>query len=237
MAKVTVEGKFPRRIGDYVLYSLEDQIIIRAKSGFTSEALKTSPKYAKSRNNASEFGRISTSCKALRLALRDYLPKKNNLLVVNSLTKKMRALLVFDTESDSGDRTLARALKTTEAQKELKGYHFNPEIVTSLDYTIINNQLKFITDTIVIPDGTTSVGCTLLALAFDFETFASALCESAIDFYDVAALPDFISLEVPKIDTTNGVLFTLLVLAFYFKTEGGYVPLEDDRSNVVMILA
>jgi len=76
MAKVTVEGKFPKRIDDYVLYKLGDQIIIRANSGFTSKALKTSPKYALSRQNASEFGRVSATCKQLRLALSGFLPKK-----------------------------------------------------------------------------------------------------------------------------------------------------------------
>ena len=99
MAKVTVEGKYPKRIGNYVLYPLNDEVIMKAKSGFTSKALKTSPKYALSRQNASEFGRVSSTCKELRLALKDYLPKKNNLLVVNNLTKKMRQLLGVDTGS------------------------------------------------------------------------------------------------------------------------------------------
>jgi len=49
MAKVTTDGKFLRRIGDFVLYQLQGAIVIRAKSGFTSKALKTSPKYTLSR--------------------------------------------------------------------------------------------------------------------------------------------------------------------------------------------
>jgi hypothetical protein len=236
MAKVTVEGKFPKRIDDFVLYKLEDQIIMRAKSGFTSKALKTSPKYALSRQNASEFGRVSSTCKELRLALKDYLPKKNNLLVVNTLTKKMRQLLVFDTVSVRGERTLAKALATIEAQNELKGYHFNPEIITSLDYTYTNNQLQFITDGIEIPDGATNVSCTVLALDFNFETKTNSLCESDKHFYNLTTLPDFITLEVPKMELTDGVMFTILVLAFYKEMDGCYVPLEDDRSKVVVIL-
>ena len=59
MAKITsYEGKLPKRIEDYVIYPLNGAIIIRAKSGFTSKALKNSPKYALSRQNASEFGRV-----------------------------------------------------------------------------------------------------------------------------------------------------------------------------------
>lgn len=30
MAKITVDGPFPKRIDDYVLYKLDDQIIMRA---------------------------------------------------------------------------------------------------------------------------------------------------------------------------------------------------------------
>lgn len=88
MAKVIIDGKFPKRIDNLVLYKLDNQVIIREISGFTSVNLLTSPKYLLSRQNASEFGRVSSTCKQLRLVLKDYLPKKNNLLVVNSLTKK-----------------------------------------------------------------------------------------------------------------------------------------------------
>jgi hypothetical protein len=209
---------------------------MKAKSGFTSKALKTSPKYALSRQNASEFGRVSSTCKELRLALKDYLPKKNNLLVVNNLTKKMRQLLVFDTASVRGERTLAKALATIEAQNQLKGYHFNPEMAISLDCTITNNQLQFITDGIVLPDGATSVSCTVLSLAFNFETKTNSLCESDKYFYNLITLPNSITLEVPKMELTDGILFAILVLAFYKELDDGYVPLEDDRSKVVLIV-
>lgn len=236
MAKVTVEGKFPKRIDDYVLYKLGDQIIIRANSGFTSKALKTSPKYALSRQNASEFGRVSATCKQLRLALSGFLPKKNNLAVVNTLTKKMRQVLVFDTLAVRGERTLAKAMTTIEAQNQLRGYHFNPETEISLDYSIANHQLQFITDRITFPDGATSVGCIVLTLDFNFDTCESSLSEGNNYFYNCARLPDSITIEMPKTEVSNGVLFTILVLDFFKEMDGGYLPLENDRSKVVMIL-
>lgn len=236
MAKVTVEGKFPKRIDDYVLYKLEDQIIMRAKSGFTTKALKTSPKYALSRQNASEFGRVSSTCKALRLALMDYLPKKNNLLLVNALTKKMRQLLVFDTTSERGERTLAKAMNTDEAQNHLKGYSFNPEVLNSLDYTIFNNQLQLTTDGVKVAEGATSACFKVVVLEFDFDTKASALCESENYFFNTTTLPQKVTLDLPTMEFLGGVLFTILVIAFYRQEDGGYVPLEDDRSKVVLIV-
>ena len=236
MAKVTATGKYPKQIDDFVLYELNNQIIMRAKSGFTSKELKTSPKYALSRQNASEFGRVSATCKQLRLALSGYLPKKNNLAVVNALTKKMRQLLVYDAVSARGERTLAKALATTEAQQELKGYHFNPEATVALHYTIANDQLQLTTQEIEVPKGATSVSCTVLALDFDFETTASTLCEGEKHFFSKNTLPKCIELGIPTIKQTKGVLITILLAEFYIQDTGGYVPVADDRSKVVVVV-
>jgi hypothetical protein len=236
MAKITVEGKFPKRIDDYVLYKLDDQIIMRAKSGFTSKALKSSPKYALSRQNASEFGRVSATCKQLRLALCGFLPKKNNLAVVNALTKKMRQVLVFDATAVRGERTLAKAMATIEAENQLKGYQFNTEMNSSLAYVIVNSQVQFTTNGIVFPVGATSVGCTILVLDFNFETCESMLCESKKYFYNSLRLPDSIFIEMPKMEVINGKLFTILVLDYYKENDGGYLPIEDDRNTMVMVL-
>ena len=236
MAKVTTDGKFPRRIGDFVLYPLQGAIVIRAKSGFTSKALKTSPKYALSRQNASEFGRVSATCKAIRVALQLYLPKKNNLAVVNSLTKKMRQLLVYDAESVRGERTLAKAMTTELAQKELKGYHFNPDAVVALSYQMDDEQLQLVTSGLCFPDGATSVCFTVLSFAFDFDTKESSIVSSAPSFFSAVTLADSLVLAVPSLEGYSGTLFTILVVSFYSVLDGGYVPLEDDRSNMVVIL-
>lgn len=234
MAKVTVEGKFPKRIGNYVLYPLGADVVMRENSGFTSEALKTSPKYDLSRRNASEFGRLSSTCKELRLALKHYLPKKNNLLVVNALNKKMRQLLVFDITTVRGERTLANAMATAEGRSQLKGYHFNPVVNGALTTTFNADKLQVSTSEISFPDGATSVGFTVVSLAFD--TKASSLSECKKHFFNATTLPDLIELEVPKMEHTNGVLFTILVVEFYIQEDGGYVPLVDDGSKVVMIV-
>ena len=67
MAKITsFEGKIPKHIGNYVVYRLDDQLIVRANSGFTSKGLKQKAKYALCLQNASEFGLLSRTCKAIR---------------------------------------------------------------------------------------------------------------------------------------------------------------------------
>ena len=236
MAKVTVEGKFPRRIDDFVLYKLNNQVIIRAVSGFTSDTMKTSPKYELSRQNASEFGRVSATCKQLRLALQTVLPKKNNLAVVNSLTKKMRQVLAFDNTAARGERTLARALATEKARQQLFGYHFNPDGAIGLDFVLQNGIVKTRTASHMFPEGANSVCYSVVAVAFDFETKASSFIECEKQFYNKATLPNTVALVVPKFESCAGVLFTILVVRYYVQSDDGYVPTDDDTTTVVVIL-
>lgn len=236
MAKVTVEGKFPRRIDDFVLYKLNNQVIIRAVSGFTSDTMKTSPKYELSRQNASEFGRVSATCKQLRLALQTVLPKKNNLAVVNSLTKKMRQVLVFDELAARGKRTLDRAIATEKGRQQLHGYHFNPDGAIALDFVLQNGIVQMRTASLVFPEGANSVCFSLVALAFDFETKASSFLESEKQFFNKTTLPTSVALDVPELESCAGVWFTILVERYYVQNDEGYVPVEDDRSTVVVIV-
>lgn len=236
MAKVTVEGKFPKRIDDFVLYKLNDQVIMRAVSGFTSAAMKASPKYELSRQNASEFGRVSATCKQLRLALQTVLPKKNNLAVVNSLTRKMRQVLVFDDLAARGERTLARAIATEKGRQQLHGYHFNPDGGIALDFVLQNGIVQTSTSTLTFPDDANSVCFSLVALAFDFETKACSFLESEKQFFNKATLPNRVALVVPNLESFAGVLFTILVVRYYVQSDDGYVPTDDDTTTVVVIL-
>lgn len=236
MAKVTVEGKFPKRIDGFVLYKLNKHVIIRAVSGFTSDGLKTLPKYELSRQNASEFGRVSATCKQLRLALQTVLPKKNNLAVVNSLTKKMRQVLAFDDVAARGERTLACALTTEKGRQQLFRYHFNPDGAVALDFVLQNGILQTRTASLVFPEGANSVCYTVVALGFDFETKASSFLESEKQFFSKATLPNSVALDVTELESYAGVLFTILVVRYYVQNDDAYVPVEDDTSTMVVIV-
>lgn len=236
MARVTVEGKFPKRIDDFVLYKLNDQVIMRAVSGFTSAAIKTSPKYELSRQNASEFGRVSATCKQLRLALQTVLHKKNNLAVVNCLTKKMRQVLVFDDLAARGERTLARAIATEKGRQQLHGYHFNPDGAIALDFVLQNGIVQMNTASLTFPDDANSVCFSLVALAFDFEAKASSSLESEKQFFNKPTMPNKVDLDVPNLETCAGVLFTILVVRYYVQNDDAYIPVEDDRSTVIVIV-
>jgi hypothetical protein len=236
MAKIETEGEFPKRVGNYLIYNLNGQTIIRTKSGFTTHELKHSPKYEQSRHNATEFGHVVTTCKHLRWALQSCLPKANNQLVTNTLTKKMRQLLTYDTTSAKGQRHLAVALSHKAVRSELKNYHFNPATQLQLQYTLNPNQLSLVTNTLIFPEGANVVGCRVLVLDFNFTTTVSQLEATDWFLYTTAALPKKVVLPLPKIAPNQGVVFTILEMQFYTYQDGSYVPLVDDSSKVVLVV-
>lgn len=236
MAKITAfEGKVPKRIGNHVVYPLDGDLVVRANSGFTTKALETDPKYALSRKNASEFGRVSSLCKGVRMALQDLLPKKNNLAVVNAFTKKMREVMTYDAVASRGERHLAQALHHEAARGLLQGYNFNPTSSIDLHSRLEGNQLAVSTDTIVVPEGANCVGFRAAVLAFDFETGASQFVTGHWLLYDSTGLQDQIVLDFPEVEPQGGVVFRLLEVQFYVAEEGSYVPGWEEQKMVLVV--
>ncbi|WP_130733884.1 hypothetical protein [Flavobacterium sp. J27] len=235
MAKIEVEGTFSRRIGNYVIYELNGQMIIRAISGFTTTALQKGKKYEKCRQNAHEFGKLSSQCKAIRVALTGILPKSNNLEIVNAFTKKMRALLPFDTVSEKGKRLLAQAIQTPEAKEALQYYHFNPMSQLDLEpVTIQNGTLSFSTTALIFPMLFNCIGVKTHFLFFDFETNESWLHSSTISFFKKAKIPKIVSISLPDPPKEgSGTLFTLIEIAFFKYNKIAFLPLESDSSKIV----
>lgn len=237
MAILTTEGDFSKRVGDYVLYRLYDKVVVRTLSGFTTEELLNAPHYSKCRDNASEFGRLSAQCKQLRLALQELLPRKNNLAIVNTLTKKMREVMACDTTSGVGQRNLATALTTKSGKQLLQGYAFNPEANLNFLYAITGNSLHLKTTPLKFPQGAQRVGLRTHTLAFDFTMGDYQLQSGTCALYSPKGLKTSLGLPIPTMETSRGVLFTLLEAQFFTYTQGCYLPMQDDRSKGVIIVA
>ncbi len=236
MAKITqYEGRLPKRIGDSVVYPLHGELIVRAKSGFTTKALKTSTKYAQSRHNAQEFGRVSRLCKALRLALKGILPRQHNLAVVNSLTKQMRALLVYDGVSGLGERTLAAAFAQVEAHQALEGYAFNPMTTLEVDATLIDMHVSGAVKAVPYTENATHLGWRVHALAFDFAAPAHQLASGEWEYTALAAPDWMFELQRPTLPESTGVVMTVLEVALYAQAKDGFAPCADGSKMVVVV--
>ena len=247
MAKISGDGKLPKRIGEYIVYQLEGENIIRRKSGFTSKKINDDAKYVNSRNNASEFGKISALCKKMRLVLKEILPKKNNLAVCNSLVKKMRHLLVFDVKSARGLRNLSRAFENDEARLALVGYNFNPDcefdnflehvlVYKNSDYTI-NFDSFFISKSVKFPDGANYFGLRAHSLGFDFVAGEGVLHSPGWAFFANDSKIEGFSLKVDPVKFSDIVNFVLLEAQFFVLDGGSYVAVADDSSKSVQVIA
>ena len=234
MAIIKTPGNYPKRIGEYVIYTSGGQTIIRSISGFTTKDLKNSAKYKKCRENANEFGKLSAMCKTIRVALQPILPKNNNLALVNSFTKKMREVMTCDTISAKGMRMLQLGLTTTAGKALLENYHFNPEIKYALPVTL-TTTVDLNTEAIKFPAYSQYIGACLHTLNSDWETNTHKLTTAEKIVYKKDQVPATISLPLPE-QQQKGTVFTILELEFYKKIKGNLVPMKNDSSKVVMIL-
>lgn len=233
MAKIKVySGRIPKRIlKGFVMYESHGVLIIREKSGFTKEALLHSAKYENCRKSSSEFGRVSKACKGIRLALEGILPKKNNLLVVNSLTKFMYSLLTYDTIHVRGERILATALDHEEGKRLFKEYSFNPLASIHLPLKVVNGQLEV--GECEVPPNVSWLGIRLHVLAYDWETFTGTLYSGG--WYFEQQLTQGALYHFPKVAAENTNLVFMVEVLFFNEKEGAFVPVRTEEKGIFVV--
>lgn len=233
MAKiVSYSGKIPKRIFDnYLIYKLGEDLIIREKTGFTTEELLKSAKYANCRKNASEFGRVSKACKGLRVLLDGILPKKNNLAVVNALTKHMRSLLLYDTKHIRGERTLASALAQVEGSQLFMGYSFNPMTCVQMSTKVVDERLEL--SNIILPEGVSWVGFRLHVVAYDWDAFEGKLTSGGWHFEQHGT--EGLSYGLPKVEAEPRTLVYLVEVQFFSEKDGAFMPVRTEEKGVFVV--
>lgn len=250
MAKVYSDGKIPKRIGeDCVTYRLKgiDDPIVKKKTGFTKKGMKDDPKYAKSRENASEFGAVTRLCKEIRMALKEVLPKSNNLEVCNGLTTIMRKMMCCDMVSARGNRCLKNGFESAAGKALFTGHDFNPNGLLrntfkgNYHFSAPKRQLvfePFITrEAFIFPEVADAVGLRLGALRFDFTTSASILKLTDLFLYGYdSCITESLQLSIDDFPDGEGVDFFLLEVAFFVKNEGAFVSIPKNDTKVVYVL-
>lgn len=220
MAKLSTDDFFKATVNNLLFYRYRNTMIVRTVSGFTKETRVNDPRYQNCTHSANEFGRVSSLCKQVRLALSAILPKQNNLAVVNSLTKIMRKVLEHDTINQRGERQLTNALATETGRQLLKGYQFNPDTTIALDYVLTNDSLTVTPKDLKFPKGLKHLGFRAHQLAFDFETGESALVSGEWVLENKELV-----LTLPTLSHITGVEFTILETQIY----------DDGSKSVIMV--
>lgn len=245
MAKLTGSGKVLKRIDNYVVYELDGDVIIRRNSGFTPEGMKSDPKYALSRQNAIEFGKVSSLCKQMRQSLAGILPKKNGLFICNSLVKVMRSLIALDQESVRGERLLWKAFGTAEAKSMMTGYCFNKtcvflkEVERAVDVDSSGNLNLDCLSSANYVGSFASAACLGVRwhhLDFDFKDGGSVLYSSNWLFLKADGAVSIYTIMNAFPEVVTGVLFSIVELGYFVENNGSFVPVLDDSNKIVMVL-
>lgn len=233
MAKIiSCKGKIPKRIGDtHVVYPLNGDYIVREKTGFESKALLTAAKYANCRRNASEFGRISRTCKGFRLSLEGLLPRHNNLDVVNSLTKHMRSLLVHDIHNGKGHRLLQTSLEHLEGKRGFVGYDFNPTATIAVSTTFAGGYLRV--HSIETRPACKWMGFRLHVLAYDWEAMVGDLYTGGWHFEQ--AVEGSLRYSFPKPADSGGGLIYLLEVQYFEAKDGEFFADTKGEQSLVIV--
>jgi len=229
MAIITnFDGKPPKKIGNFLVYPLDDVFVVREKSGFDSDSLKSDPRYELCRSNAVEFGLLSKTCKAIRLLLADFLTKHNNLQVVNSLNKIARNLLEYDVTNPRGQRTLQNALSVIAAQDRIKNYYFTPD--SKLECKGLGNSMEIKVPFSVPLNHANYLGMQKLFLFFDFETLTGRLETTP---WQMEPLNEVITFIEPE-ENPNGYWISLHAFSFFYKNKETWKPTLAEKKCLLL---
>lgn len=122
MAKYKSLVEIRGSIDDLVFYNLNGIPVVRKKSGFNKDDYANNPKYAKVRENSSEFGHCSKSGKMIRMALSEYLKDVTDKYLYQKFAKVMTQIKDLDNISPRGQRRIPNGLQNAVAYSLL--YHF-----------------------------------------------------------------------------------------------------------------
>lgn len=247
MAKISSDGKIPKRIGDFVTYPLDGNCIIRRTSGFTIEGMAKDSKYARSRENATEFGAVSRLGKLIRIAMKEVLPRSNNLDVCNCLTAVLRKVMCCDEVAERGKRCLKNGFKTASGRAQFTGHDLNPN---GLFRNAFKGNYRFDTssklmqiapfetaEVFVFPEGANCVGLRMGVLQLDFDTTLSFFKLTDWFLFRLeSSVTEGFQVVIEGFPDGEGVVFFLLELSFFVEHEGSFIPYPKDDTKVVTVL-
>lgn len=224
-------------------YKLRGKIVVRRTGGFKGPAIKTQANYARTRENASQFGYCSRVGKALRVALFPFVAQIRTPYLHNHVVSLFQQILKFDGVSLRGAKTLLVGLATDEGRALLRSFEFNKELsfktVFAVPYTVSLAEGKFVVPVfkmaqVPFPAGATHIGLQFMLLRFDFESLDYRLQRSEVCY--LAKADGEASCElVANAVGGSGALLGLVFASFYQETNGEKYAFEGCALSVVEV--
>jgi hypothetical protein len=241
MAKQKGIIKLEGTLGDITFLKTRDGYLAKENNPPSAARIATDPAFARTRENASEFGRAGKAGKLLRTALRMAMQNAKDSRVTSRLTAEMIKVIQADSTSTRGQRNVIDG----EAAL-LEGFNFNNNaVLSSMLFASYNSSIDRAAGTLTVnipafvpanmityPAGSTHFkicanGC---AVDFENENFES-------DFKETAILPlnnnatAVINLNCAVTANSTHPLFLAMGIQFYQEVNGTFYPLKDGGYN------
>lgn len=246
MAKLKGLIKIQGTVGDLTFYKSQDGYIVKEKTDFDKEKYDNDKAYARSRENANEFGTAGKATKLFRAAFRELIVKVKDNRLSSRLTKKMMQVVQADATSTRGQRNVI------DGETELlEGFECNANaILSSTIYapytatidrvtgTLAINVPAFIPENdIIIPEGATHFKMVSGGAELDFEneTHVSSFSESAFIPYDETTVPAITLSNVVTANSTHPLIL-IMGLQFYQLVNGVQYPLKNGAFNALTVI-
>ena len=220
---------------------------VRQKPASNKAAFKSAPGLARTRENASEFGRAASSAKLLRDSLRALIASASDSKMVSRLTQAVRAVIGLDDTNDRGERLVDKA-----NIGELLGFNFNlgagigqsiyfPYTVAGAgaDVTLTIPNLNPLVD-IAPPQGATHYELLFGASAVDFEagTYTQAAVAAPLGIVPVngaASANVSVVAAFPAAPAVTEVVVGVVGINYYQQLNGKMYPLNNNATNPLAI--
>ena len=123
--------------------------LVRAKGGPSSEKVKRDPQFARTRENASEFGGASKAGKLIRQAIQAALHVKGDSTITQRLTQELMRIVHLDMVHERGQRTVTGGIGEHGARDLLrslafvKDRHLDRVLKMEVDYAPVSGVFSF----------------------------------------------------------------------------------------------
>ncbi len=245
MAKQTGTIKLKGTIGDINYYkSKNGGHLARAAGGGFQKGGMHKESMVRTMENATEFGRCSTTKRVFKNALAPFLCVRKDGELHGRMVQLFTRLKDLDAVNKRGERRVGRGLDTSKGKQLLRDFAFTPScIITevlacSLNYdfdTQILSVTNFDIKNVSFPAGATHMALTVGRLHFDFDTLEFSLKNSTPLYMDkhYSATSFDMNTGLPEV---GGLALAVLGLKFYQKVENTYYLFKSANAFGVEVL-
>jgi len=246
MARQSGVLKLNGRLGDLSFYDSVRGPIVRHKGGPSAHQIKTSPRFQRTRENNSEFGRASKACKLIRQVFKLQFDRVADHLMTGRLNKFLRKAILADEINARGSRNIMDGNIGL-----LTNFEFNSQASLRNSFPVnFTSRLDRITGKMTIhipsfnpatslsaPSGATHFRLSSTVGEFDFAngTINSASTEGPATAITSQSLPEM-DLTSILTGTTNPLVMSLGI-RFFQMVDGQLIPLYNRRYNALSIVA